>query len=121
MAEDTASIAAGLSAATTGESTPSNMTVKRPTRESVMTLLLAMLGSTFLALVLIWAVGPASKWPDVVAGARIMWLGIALCLAVVCTPIIVLALASSRLGKVEASAGENFKIAVDGTAGAAGD
>ncbi len=114
MAEDTAAIAASLSAATTGPSTPDHLTVGRPSRESVWTLILTQSIVCVLALIMVYILGwGAWSATDSVALARIHYLGLGLLLAIGAVWVVVIALASSRLGRVDASAGSNH-IAIEG-------
>jgi ABC-type branched-subunit amino acid transport system permease subunit len=112
MAETTAEILGAASAAVTGSATPDNVTMTRPTKESVWTLYGGMIISGALGALVIGILA-WNHWIDAVAPARVMWLGVMGCMAVVGTPITVIALASSRLGQVKASAGDK-SIEIDG-------
>jgi hypothetical protein len=107
--------AAAVASAVTGPSSPDNVKVNRPTKESVWMLLLAMGLASMVSVILIYALTWV-RWPDEVAHSRIMWLGIMACMSQLAIPITIIALASSRLGKVEATAGTN-SITIDGTGG----
>lgn len=108
---DTVSDAAAIASAVTGPNTPDNVSVSRPVRESVWTVMgMAIFAGVFaaaVAAILTW--GP---WAHEDA-RRINYLGSALICAVICIPIAMIALASSRLGRIEAKAGNN-EIAVSG-------
>lgn len=108
--------AAAIAGAVTGADTPDQVKVNRPTKESVWMLLMAMGVASVGALVVIYVLAWVT-WPPEVAHSRILWLGIMGCMAQLAIPITIIALASSRLGKVEASAGGNT-LTIDGTAGA---
>jgi hypothetical protein len=114
MVETTSDILAATSAATSGNSTPNNVSVTRPTKESVWTLYGGMMLSGAIGALVI-AILAWDKWPDAVAGSRVNWLGIMGCMAVIGTPITVIALASSRLGQVKATAGDKT-VEIDGRA-----
>ena len=106
MAEDVASTAAAVSAAISGDGTPANVKVSRPTTGAVWTL---FAGLVFVAVVAM-AIGAALTfvdWPLDTAMSRVRYLGIALLIAVACIPLFAFALASPWVGRVEASAGAN--------------
>lgn len=104
--ESTTAIAAGLSSATTGADTPTAMTISRPAKEPLQAL--------FTAMVAVMVQGAAltgiltfCNWPVATAPARILYLGLSLIAAQICLALIVIAFVSSRIGRVDASVGQN--------------
>lgn len=112
MAETTQDIAQAVTNAVSGPGTPDNVTTSRPTKESVWTLYGATIVPAIIGLCVIAALALLA-WPEHVANARVWALGIMGGMAVICSPITVIALASSRLGRVEASAGTNH-LSIEG-------
>ena len=112
MTESTADLAASVTASVTGAATPDNVNVNRPTKEAVWTLFVAMGGASLVGLIVICILA-FIHWPDATAQQRIFYLGLMGLTAIGCIPVIVISLASSRLGHVEASAGNN-KLELDG-------
>lgn len=92
-------------AAVTGKDTPDNASISRPVKESVWTLM----GMVVFAGVFAGTVAGILTWGPWHAedARRINFLGSALICAVICIPIAMIALASSRLGRIEAKAGNN--------------
>lgn len=102
---DISTDAATIAAAVTGPDTPSNVKTSRPTKEAVWTLFAGMgvasVIGIFVIVILTWFT------PSGTDHLTIHYRGIMGILAQVCIPVGMIALASSRLGRVEASAGEN--------------
>jgi hypothetical protein len=113
MVETTSDILAATSAATSGNSTPNNVSVTRPTKESVWTLYGGIILSGGLAVLVIACLAWWVKWPEGVAGSRVNWLGIMGCMGSIGVPITIIALASSRIGQVKATAGDKT-VEIDG-------
>lgn len=114
MAEDVASTAAGIAAAVTGDDTPANVRVSRPVDGAVWSLFAGLIFVAVVAL-LIGGALTFAPWPEVTAARRVWFLGWALLIAVICIPLIVFALASPWVGRVEASAGGNH-VSLEGRA-----
>ena len=106
MAEDVASTAAGVAAAVSGAGTPANVKVSRPASGAVWSLFLGLALVAIIAL-LIGAALTFAPWPPETAARRVWFLGWALLIAVTCILLIVFAIASPWVGRVEASAGAN--------------
>ena len=102
---DAAQDALNVAQAVTGPDTPSNVKTSRPTKEAVWTLFAGMGVASaigvFVIVILTWFT------PAGADRLTIHYRGIMGILAQVCIPVGMIALASSRLGRVEASAGEN--------------
>lgn len=102
---DIAQDAVNVAAAVTGADTPANVKTSRPTKEAVWTIFAAMGVASaigvFVIVILAWF------HPKGTEAQAVMFLGIMGVLAQICIPVGMIALASSRLGRVEASAGNN--------------
>jgi len=109
MAEDTAKIAASVSAAVTGEGTPDSVTVKRPAKEVLQAIFITLLivNAGIVGVIGVLAYGPLWIPTEAVALARInglKWIGWLLCGDMA---MLVFAIASPLVGRVEAAAGTN--------------
>lgn len=108
MAETTSDIAAGLSAATSGTDTPNQMTVARPAKEAIWAVFLAMWSAMGLTMLVLGIIGTGlwrGYWPDANKAdiiKSLLWIALG---ALGCMFTLTVALASSRLGQVKASAG----------------
>jgi uncharacterized membrane protein len=115
MAEnDIGQMANAVAASVTGPNSPDSVKVSRPTTSAIWTLFAALaIVCAFAAAViaiLTWHVWPAGTAPQ-----RIQFLGWMGIIAVGCIPVIVFALASPWVGKIEASAGPGH-ITLEGKA-----
>ena len=102
----TGTIAAEMASAVTGEGSPNTVTVKRPARQALWSLFVAMAG-VCLMLAAVIAILAWSTWPEATAAARVKyigWIGLVLCGTI---PLIVFAVVSPWVGRVEATAGQN--------------
>jgi hypothetical protein len=111
---DISATVAATAASVTGEQTPTNVRVNQPTKESARTIMASLAVASFIGLVVI-AILAFRSWPDATAGSRINWLGIMGCMAIICIPTTQIAFTSSRLGRIEAQAGDD-KIVLEGRA-----
>lgn len=102
---DIANDAAGVAAAVTGEGTPANVKTSRPTKEAVWTIFAAMGVASAIGVFVIIIL--AFFHPPGTEKLSTIFLGVMGVLAQICIPVGMIALASSRLGRVEASAGDN--------------
>lgn len=102
---DTAKEAAAVAAAVTGSDTPTNVRTIRGSREAVWTIFAGMGVASaiglFVIIILAWF------HPHGTERQAVFFLGVMGILAQICIPVGMIALASSRLGRVEASAGDN--------------
>lgn len=104
MAENISDIAAGLSQATQGSDKPNQMTISRPTKEALWAVFAAMaiiaiidMGSTAL---LSFRLNSDKTAVDIVH-----WLGWGILIGRVSEAVVVFALVSSRIARVEATVG----------------
>lgn len=114
--EDIATTAAKVADAVTGPNTPANVTVKRPSRPAVWAVFAALVLITLgiAAVILVLSYGPWWRDSDAVALARInglSWIGWLLCADVV---LLVFAIVSPWVGRVEASAGDRAHLTLTG-------
>lgn len=114
--EDIATTAAKMADAVTGPGTPANVTVKRPSRPAIWAVFLCLLLVTtaIAAVILVLSYGPWWRDSDAVALARIKglsWIGWLLCGDVV---LLVFAIVSPWVGRVEASAGDRAHFSLEG-------
>jgi H+/Cl- antiporter ClcA len=109
---DIASTVAATAAAVTGSETPDAVKVTRPTRQSESTLFAALGALCAFAAILI-AILAFLHWPERTAAQRIWFLGWMGLLSVGGILLIVVAIASPWLGRVEAQAGAG-RLIVEG-------
>ena len=104
MADVIAQTAAEITAAVAGPNTPDSVRVDRSSRLSEMSLLGA-LGALIVFSAALFSVLAFRRWPDSQAHDQIHFLGLGLLLAIGGILLVVAALASPYIGRVQASAG----------------
>jgi hypothetical protein len=113
MADDIANAASAVASAVTGADTPANVRIVSATSKRVEWTLFAALGTLALIGAALIGVLAFLKWPDSTAIDRVHYLGWMGWMTQCGVLLIIFAVASPWVGKVEASAGDAH-VSIDG-------